>query len=117
MGSTLFVLAVLNCFFVSCILWLITFCGSYAYDQRNDNNRGVHFECGFFSINKIIPAYNLNFVLSAIFLILYDVELLILIPALFNTYVMDYTGTVHLLIFIFFLMFSLIVDVESNTVK
>jgi len=117
MGNAVFVLIVFNCFLVSCILWLITFCGSYTYNQQNDINRGVHFECGFFSINKIIPAYNFNFILSAVFLILYDIELLVLIPALFNIYATDFLSLVHVFIFIFFLVFSLVIDIESNTVK
>ena len=117
MGDLLFLFVFFNTLVVSTLLWLITFIGSFLYETKQDLNREVHFECGFFSINKIIPSYNLNFVVSAIFLILYDVEFLIMIPALFNLQLMQQTQIYFVLFFITSVVFSLYLDIESQVLK
>ena len=117
MGDFFFYFAVINCIVVSTLLWLITFLGSFLYTTKHDQNREVHFECGFFSVNKLVPAYNLNFVVSAIFLLLYDIEFLLLIPYIFN--IVFITNTLFYLcsLLVFVILFSLLLDIESKSIK
>lgn len=117
MGDILFLFVIFNTVVVSTLLWFITFLGSFLYDVKQDLNREVHFECGFFSINKVVPSYNINFIISAIFLILYDVEFLILIPAFFNLQLLSTVVFVPVLFFLVCVVFSLYLDVESSTLK
>lgn len=117
MGNIMVFAILTNCFIVSVLLWFITFLGSYLYTTKQDLSREVHFECGFFSMNKMIPAYNLNFVISAIFLILYDIELVLLIPYFFNLYALNGDAQIGFLIFFASIIFSLLIDVETNTIK
>lgn len=117
MGDIIFFFIIFNTIIVSILLWFITFLGSYLYNVKNDLNRHVHFECGFFSTNKLTPEYNFNFIISAVFLILYDVEFLLFIPIFFNYNFINVQILFFFLIFFLSVLYSLILDIETNTIK
>lgn len=87
------------------------FLNRYEYRFKED-----FYECGFKTTSDLNFNLNYSFFLSAIFLLLYDVELVFIIPALFNVNILN---EYSLLLFIFFLLvifLTLIVDVLSNLI-
>lgn len=84
MSNIFFFFTIFNCIIVSSILWVITFLGSYYFNNKNNINQKEHFECGFNVIGINLPNITLNFFFSAIFLLLYDLEFIVLIPLFFN---------------------------------
>lgn len=117
MGNILFFYIIINCLFVSTLLWFITFLGSYLYNSKHDLNRDVQFECGFFSTSKLTPEFNFNFVVSAMFLILYDIEFALFVPYVFNINYVHNVIYLTLLLFFFIVVLTLIFDIKSNILK
>lgn len=116
MGNSILLFIVYNCLLVSSLLWVITFFASYAYNQREDLKRESQYECGFDTLNYNLPTYNINFIFSAIFLVLYDIELILLIPALFNYFFFQHALTVTFFIIFLAILICMLYDIECNVI-
>lgn len=117
MSNFFFIIIFFNCILVSILLWLITFVGSYFFTVKNNNLQKTNFECGFFTVNKNILQINLNFFTSAIFLLLYDLEFILLIPFFFNFFLINIYYKLIVFLFLIVLIVTLLFDIESNSIN
>ena len=117
MGGVLLILLFNSIFAVIFLLWVITFFGynfrkNFTYKDKYDT-----YECGFKTINNFSIELNLSTLMLGMFLILYEFELFILIPFLFNLKFWDYNSIISLIIYIYFINLSLIFDLKLNALK
>lgn len=106
-----------NTFVVSILFWLLTFFGNYFYDRFEYKNREDYYECGFKTTSDLNFNLNFSFFISGIFLVLYDIELIFLIPFLFNYEVFSINAIFSYLLLLFVIFFTLIIDVWTETVE
>lgn len=79
------------------------------------SNKHNFYECGVKPISQNIITFNLNYLLLSIFFILYDSELLFIIPIIYN---FNFFTLLDInLIFIYFclIIISLIIDFQKNS--
>lgn len=91
--------------------------GTLFYDRFEYKNREDFYECGFKTTTDINFNLNFSFFISGVFLILYDIELVLLVPFLFNYDVMNSTVAAGYIIFALAIFFTLIIDVWTETVE
>ncbi len=107
---------IINAILFSFIFWILTFVSKYLYSNKYYNTKNNFYECGFKNINKK-PAYEINFILLLLFILIYDGEFLLIIPFSLNANV--YTPEVFLCFFFFFLLFiiSLLFDYSYSALE
>lgn len=99
------------------LFWLITFLGSFFYEKKENLNQNEFYECGFKSINNVNFSLNFGIFVTMIFVILYDIELLFLVPFLVNSTSVNLFGLLNILILYISILYTFIVDVYSEVVK
>lgn len=99
------------------LFWILTFCGEYFYTINVQFFKNHLYECGFKILNDIDIQIHFNFILLASFLVLYDVEFMLLIPIVFNTQYIGYIQFFVLISFFFFFLFSLIYDWHAKALN
>lgn len=110
-------LVISNAILFSFIFWILTFIFKYYYSNKNFNYKLNFYECGFKSLTNIKVQYNINFTLIMLFLLIYDGEFLILIPAALNISILNFMSLLILLIFIVLLVFTLLFDYIFNSLE
>jgi NADH:ubiquinone oxidoreductase subunit 3 (subunit A) len=108
---------IINAVLFSFIFWILTFCFKYYYSNKNFNYKLNFYECGFKSLSNIKVQYNINFILIILFLLVYDGEFLILIPASLNISILNFTSLFLLIFFIFLLIITLVLDLIYNSLE
>ena len=99
------------------IFWVLTIFGEQYYKKREHASKKQYYECGFKSLSANHIGVNINFTLLAVFLILYDVEFVLLYPALFNFSIIVFSQYVFFIIFIVFILISLYYDYQVNALN
>lgn len=99
------------------IFWVLTYLGEYFYSSKQHEMKKQFYECGFKALSDLNIQINVNFILMCVFLILYDIEFILLFSFLFNiTEIMLF----QFLVFIFFILFivlSLLYDIQKNALN
>ena len=84
MSGVFFGQIVLNAVVFSFLFWGLTFAAKYTYSNKFIAFKFNFYECGFKNLTKRSISYELNFILVLLFLLIYDGEILILIPLCLN---------------------------------
>lgn len=105
-----------NIVLVSLLFWLLTFFGYLVRDEFVNYESGLFFECGFRSLQNVNIKFNLNSIIAALFVILYEIEFVFIIPYSFSISVLDIDVVPFFFIFIFFILFTLLFDVFTHSV-
>jgi NADH:ubiquinone oxidoreductase subunit 3 (subunit A) len=117
MGDITVPFMVINICLFCLIFWVLTILGEKYYKKKEHTSKKQFYECGFRSLSGNKIGINLNFTLLAIFLILYDVEFLVIYPVLFNFWSITFVQYVFFLIFISFIILSLYYDFQVNALS
>ena len=110
MGGIVFIFLIINILLFSLIFWLLTFACKYFYQDKYSNYKLNFYECGFKSVSVIRLNISIQYLLLALFLIIYDGEFLILFPIIFNIFSIGSKEFFLLFIFLLFIFLSLLVD-------
>lgn len=105
-----------NVVLVSTTLWIISYLGQTQYTPSDNIDKNENFECGF--DNTSIGDNQMNFknIIVFSFLIVYDIELLVLLPISFNILSVGYY--IYAVLFIIAtIMYTCIFDIESKTLE
>ena len=114
MGDITTCYMVVNLMIFCSIFWLLTIVGEIYFKKKEHLSKKQFYECGFKSLTDNQIGISLNFVLLAVFLILYDVEFMILYPALFSFWFITFSQYAIFIIFIAFILISLYYDLRVN---
>jgi len=99
-----------NFILFSLIFFGLTWAGEFFYKKKNHDAKKQFYECGFKVTTDTDIQFNLSFTLLCVFLVLYDLEFTLLIPALFNFNFVT-TASIGIMFFFVLLIFlSLIYD-------
>lgn len=106
-----------NTLLISLLFWFLTFVGNFFFDRIEYKNREDFYECGFKTTSDLNFNLNFSFFISGLFLILYDIELIFLIPFLFNYELLSWNSVYSYIIFSLIIFFTLVIDVWTETVE
>lgn len=106
-----------NVFIFSIIFWLLTWGCEYFYKKRNHTTKKQIYECGFKSFDNLNIQININFILICVFLVLYDLEFILLIPLLFNLYNATIFNFVIFFFFLILIIVSLLYDWQMQALS
>lgn len=117
MGDITVPFMVVNISIFCVIFWALSILGEAYYTKKEHTSKKQFYECGFKSLSGHNIGININFTLLAVFLILYDVEFLVLYPILFNFWNITIIQYVFFLIFLAFIILSLYYDFQVNALS
>jgi len=104
---------VCNAIIFSFIFWALTFVAKLTYSNKYYNYKLNFYECGFKTIIKKKPIFEINFVMILLFILIYDGEFLVLIPFAMNTSLI-LNPELYLCVFFFFIWFILTVLIDYS---
>jgi NADH:ubiquinone oxidoreductase subunit 3 (subunit A) len=114
MGDIIVIFFFKNVLVFSIIFWALLFiCGMF-YKIKNQQSKKHFCECGFKSLSDVNIQINVNFLMVCIFLILYDIEFILMFPFLFNIYCAFFYQYLVFFIFLLFILVSLLYDWQMN---
>jgi NADH-quinone oxidoreductase subunit A len=117
MGDVIIFFFCQNIIIFSLIFWFLTWACEYFYKKKNHLTKRQVYECGFKSFDNLNIQINLNFILLCVFLVLYDVEFLFLVPILFNLYNIMIYHYIILLLFFILIVISLLYDFQMHALS
>lgn len=117
MGDIVVIYLLQNVAIFSIIFWLLTWGAEYFYTKKNHLSKKQFYECGFKTLSELNMQININFSMLCIFLILYDIEFTFLFPILFNMLNISIFEYLFLIIFILFIILSLLYDWQFNALS
>lgn len=117
MGDIIIFFFCQNIIVFSLIFWVLTWACEYFYKKRTHISKKQIYECGFKTFDSLNIQINLNFILLCIFLVLYDIEFVFLIPVIFNIQSLYLLSYVILLIFVFLILLSLVYDWQMHALS
>lgn len=79
------------------------------------NNKHNFYECGVKPISQKIVTVNVNYLLLSIFFILYDSELLFIVPLVYAFNCITFIDLTLIFIYIILIIISLLIDFEKNS--
>ena len=83
MFDSIILLIFINIGLLTLIFWLVMVGGEkFLYKKQNNSSREV-FECGFLSVNQLKIKPNYYFLITAVLLIIYDIEFFFFIQVFF----------------------------------
>lgn len=91
---------------------MLSFLGSLFFKKKNYLSSPELFECGFLTTHSLNLSFNYNFFLTAVLLILYDIEFFFLMPFLFNFSLVNIFTIFIFFIFFIFIIISFVYDWE-----
>ena len=115
MGDVVIIVFFKNVLVFSLIFWVLLFLCSFFYKLKNQTSKRHFCECGFKSLSDINIQININFVMLCIFLILYDIEFILLFPMLFNVCGVGIFQYFVFISFILLIVVSLYYDWQTNS--
>lgn len=101
---------------ISLILWLVTFLECYINKNTQHYTKTTVYECGFWTINKNVFPISLNTILLLLFVIIYEVELILLTPLLVTSYTNSFQIHTLVLVVIYFVIITLLLDVNLKKI-
>ena len=104
-------------FIFGIIFWLLTWGTEYFYYKKQHTSKKQFYECGFRTISDLFIQINLNFSMMCVFLILYDIEFVLLFPILFNSTFISFYEFIVLITFVILIVLSLIYDYLYNALS
>ena len=110
MGGIYLFYLIQSIFLFCFIFWGLTWGGEYFLRKKENETKKNFYECGFKATVDVNITTSLNFILFCIFLVLYDVEFLFLIPIYFN---LEFISLFHffiLSVFVLLILVSLLYD-------
>lgn len=117
MGDIIVIFFLQNVFIFTLIFWGLTVLGSYFYKKKNHTSKRQFYECGFKVFSDINIQINLNFAMLCVFLILYDIEFVLLFPILFNILNITIYQFIFFLAFVLLIILSLYYDWQTNALS
>lgn len=117
MGGILVLFLIQNILLFCLIFWLLTWAGEYFFKKKSHKTKRNFYECGFKSTVDINIQINFNFALLCVFLLLYDIEFMLLVPLYFNLYNSGVFQFCILIIFVCFILLSLMYDWQMNALN
>lgn len=115
-GIFLFQLLI-NAFFFTFLFWILTFVAKFTYSNKFFNYKLNFYECGFKNMTSKTPAYELNFFLAILILLIYDGEFLILVPLSLNSSVISTEVILCAAFFLIWLLATLIYDLVYKALE
>lgn len=106
------ILIVINLIFI--ILKYIFYKNIISIYNINKNNKHNFYECGIKPISQNVITFNLNYILLSIFFMLYDSELLFIIPIIYNFNFFTLLDVILIFIYLLLIIISLIIDFQKN---
>lgn len=106
-----------NVIILTLLFWILSFFGDKFFKEKNSKYSQEVFECGFLSTSSLNLNFNFNFFIACSLLILYDIEVLLLAPYIFN---FTYSSPMSIFIFISFytlVLSSLVIDWEFVSIN
>lgn len=95
------------CFAISCLL----ICLSFLFIMfKNENNKIKPYECGFQNFGIVYNQYEIHYYKTAILFLIFDIEIIFLIPANTNFFLLSSAGLFMFYFFIYFLIYTLIYE-------
>ena len=80
-------------------------------------NKNNFYECGLKPLNQNIPSISITYLLIALFFILYDSELLFIIPFIYSFNFINMTEFYLLLFYLFLIVVSLFIDFDKHALS
>ena len=115
MGDSAVFFFLTNVLLFGLIFWLLTFGAEYFFKKNKYKMSAQFYECGFKAMSDLQIQVNINFSMLCVFLILYDVEFLLLFPFLFNISFVSIFEFIIFIVFIYLIILSFIFDLQYNT--
>lgn len=106
-----------NTLIVTILFWVLTEFGNFFFDRFEYKTREDYYECGFKTTSDLNFNLNYSFFVSAIFLIMYDIELVLLIPFLFNYHLISYSSIFSFIFFLIIIFITFVIDVMVDVVE
>lgn len=105
-----------NLILVSTLLWFVTLLGRFFYTSEDNIDKRQNFECGFENTSTGDNQVNFKMTIIFSFLIVYEIELLLLLPLTFN--ILYSTWYLYQVLFIIVaIVYTCIWDIEANTLE
>jgi NADH-quinone oxidoreductase subunit A len=117
LGDVLILFLIQNIIIFAFIFWFLTFAGEFFFKKKNHITKKNFYECGFKTNSDINIQINFNFCLIAAFLILYDIEFILLVPVFFNIMYINLFQLIIVILFISLILISLIYDWKLNALN
>lgn len=109
---------IINAIIFSFIFWFLTFVAKLTYSNKFYNYKLNFYECGFKTIIKKKPIFEINFVMILLFILIYDGEFLILIPfAMNNSVILNQELYIVVLFFFIWFLITLLIDYSYSTLE
>lgn len=99
-----YLLVLINFVAVTFVFWLLTLVELFLNKSTDNEVKNDVYECGFNTINKTTFPITLNTIILLMFVIVYEVEFIILTPLLLN-----FTVNINSLVFPFGFLFLVII--------
>ena len=112
-----FLLIIPHVMFVTTLFWLLTTIGQYFYKKEDSASKKENFECGFENINMGEVSIDFKHSIVMSFLILYDIELLLLLPLSFDIVYVSTHGTYVLITTLVLILGTCLLDAETGTLE
>ncbi len=110
MVGVIFIQLILNAIVFSFIFWILTFLAKSLFSNRYYDYKLNFYECGFKNLTKKSIAYEVNYVMLMLFLLIYDGEFLILVPYALNLKSISLGAFICIFIFLLWLIAALLFD-------
>jgi len=117
MGDIILLFFIQNIFIFSLIFWFLTWASEHFYKKKAQTSSKQFYECGFKSISDLNLQINLNFAIVCVFLVLYDVEFIFLIPIFFNLGILSFFQFFILMSFFTLIILSLVYDWQNQALN
>ena len=111
--SVITILLLINIIFI--ILKFILYKNIIFINNLSKNNKHNFYECGVRPVSQKIVQFNINYLLLSIFFILYDSELLFIVPLIYSFNFITLLDILIILIYLILIIISLIIDFEKNS--
>ena len=112
-----FLIIIPHVMFVTTLFWLLTTIGQYFYKKEDSASKKENFECGFENINMGEVSIDFKHSIVMSFLILYDIELLLLLPLSFDIVYVSTHGTYVLITTLVLILGTCLLDAETGTLE
>ena len=104
-----------NIVIVSTVFWVLTYLGYLVRDEFVNYEVGLFYECGFKSLQNVNIKFNLNSIIAALFVILYEIEFILIIPYSFSVTILDINVVPLLFLFLLSIVVTLVFDVFTHS--
>lgn len=114
LNSFVVTILIFNFTVVSLILWLVTLLEVYVNKNTNHFIKSTVYECGFFSVSKNTVPISLNTIILVLFVFIYEIEFIILLPVTLNWFYINITNSINLIVIVYVIFITLVLDFYLN---